>query len=97
MPVAVNTAVVGPYCLPIVACAGYSVTAEGAVSKGVDLFGNPAWDHTRLKAQRKVEAIRQQGFAGPAMLPIQELEYSAFLQSLEDLEGRFLIASPSDK
>jgi fructose 1,6-bisphosphate aldolase/phosphatase len=60
----------------------YSVTKEGKLSKGVDLFGDVAWDATRLKAQRKAEDIRQQGFVGPAMLPIQELEYSAFRQVL---------------
>jgi len=92
MPVAVNTAVAGPYSLPIVACAAYSVTKEGALSERVDLFGNPAWDWTRLKAQRKAEDIRQQGFVGPAMLPIQELEYSAFSKSLEALEDRFKIS-----
>jgi fructose 1,6-bisphosphatase len=33
--------------------------------------------------------LRQQGFAGPAMLPIQELEYSAFRDSLAELEEQF--------
>ncbi len=95
MPVAVNTAVAGPYCLPIVACAAYSVTREGALSERVDLFGNPAWDHTRLKAQRKAEDIRQQGFVGLAMLPIQELEYSDFRHSLAELGDRFRIEGTS--
>jgi fructose 1,6-bisphosphate aldolase/phosphatase len=91
MPVAINTPVAGPYCLPIVACMAYSVTKEGKLSKGVDLFGDVAWNATRLKAQRKAEDIRQQGFVGPAMLPIQELEYSAFRQTLADLEARFVM------
>jgi len=89
MPVAINTPVAGPYCLPIVACMAYSLTREGKLSEGADLFGNVAWDATRLKAQRKAEDIRQQGFVGPAMLPIQELEYSAFRQTLADLDARF--------
>lgn len=94
MPVAINTPVAGPYCLPLVACMAYSVTAEGKLSEGVDIFGNVAWDATRLKAQRKAEDIRQQGFVGPAMLPIQELEYSAFRTSLANLEAEFQIAEP---
>jgi len=89
MPVAINTSVTGPYCLPLVACMAYSVTQKGKLSEGVDIFGNPVWDATRLKAQRKAEDIRQQGFVGPAMLPIQELEYSDFRTSLAELEATF--------
>lgn len=89
MPVAINTAVAGPYCLPICACMAYSLTKDGRLSEGVDLFGNVVWDATRLKAQRKGAAMRQQGFVGPAMLPIQELEYSAFRKSLAELEAKF--------
>jgi fructose 1,6-bisphosphate aldolase/phosphatase len=89
MPVAINTPVAGAYCLPLVACMAYSVTKDGVLSEGVDMFGNVAWDATRLKAQRKAEELRQQGFVGPAMLPVQELEYSAFRKSLADLEAQF--------
>ncbi len=91
MPVAINTPVAGPYCLPLVACMAYSVTAKGKLSEGVDMFGNVVWDATRMKAQRKAEELRQQGFVGPAMLPIQELEYSAFRKSLADLEAQFQV------
>jgi fructose 1,6-bisphosphate aldolase/phosphatase len=89
MPVAINTAVAGAYCLPLVACMAYSVTSSGQLSAGVDVFGNVAWDATRLKAQRKAADLRQQGFVGPAMLPIQELEYGAFRTSLAELEAAF--------
>lgn len=91
MPVAINTAVAGAYCLPLVACMAYSVTKDGKLSESVDMFGNVAWDATRMKAQRKAEELRQQGFVGPAMLPMQELEYSAFRKSLADLEAQFRI------
>jgi fructose 1,6-bisphosphate aldolase/phosphatase len=89
MPAAINTAVAGPYCLPLVSCMVYSVTAQGRLSEGVDMFGNVAWDATRLKAQRRGEEIRQQGFVGAAMLPTEELEYSAFRESLTELEAEF--------
>jgi fructose 1,6-bisphosphate aldolase/phosphatase len=89
MPVAINTPVAGAYCLPLVACTAYSVTKDGKLSERVDLFGNVVWDETRLRAQRKAAELRQQGFVGPAMLPIQELEYSAFRDSLASLEARF--------
>jgi len=91
MPVAINTPVTGPYCLPLVACMAYSVNKDGKLSPGVDMFGNPAWEHVRLKAQQKGEWMRQQGFVGAAMLPMQELEYSAFRTALEALEARFTL------
>jgi fructose 1,6-bisphosphate aldolase/phosphatase len=91
MPVAINTAVTGPYCLPLVACVAYSVTAQGRLSERADIFGNVAWDATRLKAQRKGAELRQQGFVGPAMLPVQELEYSAFRDSLASLDAEFVL------
>jgi fructose 1,6-bisphosphate aldolase/phosphatase len=89
MPIAIDSAVTGPYCLPIVSCMAYSVTSDGELSEGLDVFANEAWDETRLRAQRKAFEIRQQGFVGPAMLPIQELEYSAFRTSLSELEAEF--------
>jgi fructose 1,6-bisphosphate aldolase/phosphatase len=55
----------------------------------VDMFGNVAWDATRLKAQRKGEEMRQQGFFGAAMLPISELEYGAIRDVLAGLEEEF--------
>ncbi len=91
MPISINTAVASAYCVPLVACMAYSVTKVGKLSTGVDLFGNPVWDATRLKAQRKAEDMRQQGFVGPAMLPVTELEYSDFRDSLAELEAQFII------
>ncbi len=91
MPAAINTAITGPYCLPIVSCVAYSLTKQGKLSEGVDVFGNPVWDATRLKAQQKADEIRRQGFVGPAMLPMQELEYSAFRRTLAQLEEQFRI------
>ncbi|HKK28394.1 MAG TPA: fructose 1,6-bisphosphatase [Gemmatimonadota bacterium] len=89
MPVAIDTAIAGTYCLPVVACVAYSVNRKGRLSERVDLFGNVAWNETRRKAQRKAEEIRSQGFVGPAMLPMQELEYSSFREALAGLEERF--------
>lgn len=89
MPLGIDSPVTGPYCLPIVSCMAYSVTADGELSEGLDVFANEAWDDTRLRAQRKAYEIRQQGFVGPAMLPIQELEYGAFRTSLSELDAEF--------
>jgi fructose 1,6-bisphosphate aldolase/phosphatase len=96
MPIAIDSPVTGPYCLPSVSCMAYSLTADGELSEGLDVFGNEAWDETRLRAQRKAYELRQQGFVGPAMLPIQELEYSAFRKSLAALEEEFTLRKADD-
>ena len=89
MPVAMNTPVTGPYCLPIVSCLAFSLTPEGKFSEFVDMFDNPAWDYVRILAQKKALEIRKQGWSGPAMLPTQELEYGGFREVIKELEDRF--------
>ncbi|MCI0440665.1 MAG: fructose-1,6-bisphosphatase, partial [Chloroflexi bacterium] len=54
MPVPLNTAVTGPYCLPLVSAIGFSLNREGKFSDSyIDFFDNPVWDDVRIKAQRK--------------------------------------------
>lgn len=92
MPVALNTAVSGWYCVPIVSAVGFSVAKDGKFSADHnDFFDNPVWDHVRIKAQKKAIAMREQGWSGPAMLPYSELEYSGFRKTLEELEGQFVL------
>jgi fructose 1,6-bisphosphate aldolase/phosphatase len=92
MPVPINTPVTGIYCLPLVSCIGFSLSAQGEFSDSfVDFFDNTAWDHVRLIAQEKALAMRSQGWSGAAMLPYGELEYSGFRQSIGDLVERFNI------
>jgi len=93
MPVPLNTAVAGLYCLPIVSCTGYSLDRDGRFSDSyVDFFDNPAWDEVRLQAQRKGIEMRAQGWSGAAMLPYTELEYGGFRDTVEGLLARFEIA-----
>ena len=90
MPVAINTPVVGMYCLPLVSCVGFSLNAAGMFSDShIDFFDNTAWDHVRLLAQQKGIEMRSQGWSGAAMLPYGELEYSGFRQSIGDLVNQF--------
>lgn len=90
MPVAMNTAVTGPYCLPIVSCLGFSLQPTGKFSNNVvDFFGNVAWDFVRLEAQKKAIEMRSQGWSGPAMLPNSELEYTGFQNVIDDLLSKF--------
>ncbi len=90
MPVALNTAVTGIYCLPLVSCVGFSLNARGGFSDShIDFFDNPAWDVVRHKAQEKGLEMRSQGWSGAAMLPYTELEYSGFRNTVTNLVDRF--------
>lgn len=90
MPVPVNTAVTGLYCLPIVSCVGFSMDRNGRFSDSyTDFFDNPAWDWVRLKAQEKGIEMRSQGWSGAAMLPYSELEYGGFRTTVTNLLERF--------
>lgn len=90
MPVPINTAVTGMYCLPIVSCLGFSVDREGGFSDSqIDFFDNPAWDEVRRRAQEKAMEMRSQGWSGAAMLPYTELEYGGFRDTVSGLLARF--------
>ncbi len=92
MPVPINTAVTGFYCLPIISALGFSMNKKGQFAEFyVDFFDNPAWDAIRLKAQEKALEMRSQGWSGPAMLPYTELEYSGFRDVVESLEKQFKV------
>ena len=90
MPVPINTAVTGMYCLPLVSCIGFSLNREGKFSDSfADFFDNQAWDYVRQLAQEKGIQMRSQGWSGAAMLPYGELEYSGFRTSIGNLVDRF--------
>lgn len=90
MPVPINTAVTGMYCLPLVSCIGFSLSKEGKFSDSfADFFDNQSWDHVRMLAQQKGIEMRSQGWSGAAMLPYTELEYSGFRQSVTNLVSQF--------
>jgi len=90
MPVAINTPVTGPYCLPIVSALGFSMNGQGHfASRYVDFFGGESWDHVRLKVQEKAIDFRRQGFFGVAMASKTELAYTGIMDTLTALEGRF--------
>jgi fructose 1,6-bisphosphate aldolase/phosphatase len=98
MPVPINTAVDGAYCLPIVSCLAFSMDARGKFThSGVDLFGGKAWDWTRTKVQQKFEEWRRQGFFGPTMASRAELAYTGLVEKEAQLDKEFALrrnASP---
>jgi fructose 1,6-bisphosphate aldolase/phosphatase len=97
MPVAIDTAVAGPYCLPIVSCLAFSMDARGTFTREyVDVFGNVAWDATRLKVQRKADEWRRQGFMGPTMASHAELAYTGIVDTLTVLDAEFHLRRESE-
>lgn len=94
MPVPINTAVTGFYCLPLVSCIGLSIDNTGSFSEPIDFFDNPAWDIVRIKAQEKGIEMRSQGWSGAAMLPYHELEYGGFRDTVTSLVNRFALRPP---
>ena len=90
MPVPLNTPVTGMYCIPLVACVGFSMSKEGRFSDSyVDFFDDTTWDKVRLHAQEKAIEMRSQGWSGAAMLPYTELEYGGFRDTVGGLLERF--------
>lgn len=75
---------------PVVSCLGFSIK-NGKLTEPADCFDQPYWDFVRHKAAKKAEGLREQGFSGPAMLPMSELEYTGVMETLESLEKRFVI------
>jgi D-fructose 1,6-bisphosphatase (EC 3.1.3.11) len=90
MPVKQNTAISffdGP---PIVSAAAYGIH-NGKLTEAADCFDQPYWDYVRSRVSRKAEDIRRQGFFGPAMLGMGELEYTEMAPILKNLEKRFKV------
>lgn len=90
MPVKLNSTISyfdGP---AIVSAAGFCVH-DGKLTEAIDLFDHPTWDYIREKASKKTLAIREQGFFGPAMLGLGELEYTGIMERLKELDQKFEI------
>jgi len=90
MPVKRNSSISffdGP---PVVNCLAFCVK-DGKLTESADVFDHPYWDYVRQNVSRKAEEIRKQGFSGAAMLPMSELEYTGVVETLKELEKRFVI------
>src|SRR5262245_27482142 len=92
MPVAINSAVAGPYCLPLVSCLAFSMDGSGRFSSEyVDIFADGVWNAARLKVQQKADEWRRQGFVGPTMASHAELAYTGIVDTLGALDREFAI------
>lgn len=79
----------------VITAAGLCVH-NGIFTEPVDLFDHPFWDYVRNKAAEKTMAIREQGFFGNAMAPMEELEYTGVMESMKRLDKKFVLR-PSKK
>ncbi|OFV84657.1 MAG: fructose 1,6-bisphosphatase [Acidobacteria bacterium RIFCSPHIGHO2_02_FULL_67_57] len=90
MPVEQNSIVSyfdGP---PVISCAGFCVQ-QGKLTEAVDAFAHPFWTTVRERISDKAIEFRRQGFVGPTMLPMNELEYTGVVEKLKELDTRFRI------
>ncbi len=89
MPVKRNTAASANYCIPIVSCSLFSVH-EGKFTGPIDAFETPDWDYFRMRATKKADLMREQGFVHPATLIPEELEYNKAYQAImNEVKKRF--------
>lgn len=75
---------------PLVNCLAFCVK-DGKLTEPADVFDHPYWDYVRNNVSRKAGEIRKQGFFGPAMLPMSELEYTGVVETLNELEKKFVV------
>lgn len=88
MPVKQNS-IISYYDGPtIMSAAGYCVH-NGKLTEAVDLFDQPFWDIIRNKASEKTLEMRAQGFYGPSMAAMDELEYTGVVDNLKRLDQKF--------
>ena len=78
---------------PCVSCAAFSMHG-GKLTGPIDAFAHPFWNSVRLRVAEKAAEMRRQGFFGPAMLPMGELEYTGIVETLAALDKRFVVRSP---
>ncbi|OPY79647.1 MAG: Fructose-1,6-bisphosphatase [Syntrophorhabdus sp. PtaU1.Bin153] len=90
MPVKMNSSI-SYFDGPPVVCALAFCVHNGKLTEPADAFDHPYWDYIRTNVSRKATELRQQGFAGSAMLPYSELEYGGIVSKMNRLDPRFKV------
>ncbi|MBS3772952.1 MAG: fructose 1,6-bisphosphatase [Candidatus Thermoplasmatota archaeon] len=73
---------------PRVVALGFQVKA-GTLTGPADLFDDPAFDHSRRKAQEVTDYMRRHGPFEPHRLPLEDMEYTTLPKVMERVKGRF--------
>lgn len=90
MPVKLNSPASVYYCNPIVSGLYFSMHNGKFTAMG-DAFDDPIFDEVRRMAAQKSFVMREQGFVMPAMLPMEEIEYTILADKIKELEKRFIV------
>ena len=97
-PTKTHSAVVGPYCHPLITCVAFSMNDKGEFShNSVDMFAGPEWDEARRRSQIKGLEMRKQGFFGAAMASEEEIAYTGMVEAREKLDKRFKLRRDKTK
>ena len=88
-PVKLNSPASVYYCNPIVSGMYFSMHNGKFTAMG-DAFDDPVFDEVRRMAAQKSFAMRDNGFVMPAMLPMEEIEYTILKDKIDELEKRFV-------
>ena len=88
-----QSAIISFFDGPAIVTAAGLCMHNGKFTEIVDLFDQPFWDTIRDKAAKKTMHIRDQGFFGGAMAPMEELEYTGVVKRIKDLDKKFKIRS----
>ena len=97
-PTKTYSAVVGPYCHPLITCVAFSMNDKGEFShNSVDMFAGPEWDEARRRSQIKGLEMRKQGFFGAAMASEEEIAYTGMVEAREKLDKRFKLRRDKTK
>ena len=62
---------------------------KGNLTEAVDYFEQPFWDVIREKATLKTLEMRSQGFYGPSMAGMDELEYTGVVENMKRISAKF--------
>ncbi len=90
MPVKINSQASTYFCNPLVSGIFFSMH-DGKFTGYGDAFDDPIFDEVRRIAVTKSFFMREQGFVMPAMLPMEEIEYTVLQTRLEELDKKFKV------
>lgn len=90
MPVPLNSPSSVYYCNPLISCL-YLSMRNGRFTAHGDGFADPIFDEVRRLAAQKSFFMREQGFVMPAMLPMEEIEYTILAERLKELDKKFVL------
>ena len=90
MPVKIGTPASIFQCNPIINALYFSMHNGKFVGPG-DGFDDPMYDEVRRLAAVKSSYMRDQGFVMPAMLPMEEIEYTILEDKLKELGKKFTV------